>query len=73
MDVARELVARFGRGREHELSGEKPASERGGLMRGAGRELASDVRRRLRPTDLCPVSNREERKSTNYYSHIKVL
>lgn len=42
----------MGRGREKELKGERPASERGGLIRGAGRELASDVRRRLRPNGL---------------------
>ena len=62
--VGGELVARHGRvgrGREHVLSGERPASERGGLMRGAGREFASDVRRRLRPTTLCPVNNKRHK------------
>ncbi len=44
-----------GRGREHVLRGERPASERGGLIRGAGREFASDVRRCL---TLCPVNNK---------------
>ena len=51
------------------LNGEKPASERGGLIRGAGRELASDVRRRLRPTDLCPVNNRDKRKTVTIITH----
>lgn len=45
----------MGRGREHVLRGERPASERGGLIRGTGRELASDVRRRL---CLCPANNK---------------
>ena len=46
---------RVGRGREHVLRGDRPASERGGLIRGAGRELASDVRRRL---CLCPADGK---------------
>ena len=62
-EVGGELVVRcgrVGRGREHELNGERPASDSGGLIRGAGREFASDVRRRLRPTTLCPVNNKRQ-------------